>query len=149
MRKWLGKAATGYVDFRDVTVTGAGTVAVGSQEALPKFGSDFAGTVELADGALAFTLDATDAMAAPQVKNAIKLGANTLKLPETVTVNVAVEGKAASGTYTLIEAAMGDVDVGTWNLQVTGAGSLRPSLVAREGAVGLELSETGTVLLFR
>ena len=149
MRKWLGKAATGYVDFRDVTVTGAGTVAVGSQEALPKFGSDFAGTVELADGALAFTLDATDAMAAPQVKNALKLGANALKLPETVTVNVAVEGKAASGTYTLIEADVGDVDVGTWNLQVTGAGSLRPSLVAREGAVGLELSETGTVIFVR
>ena len=146
MRKWLGKAAAGYVDFRDVTVTGAGTVAVGSQGALPKFGSDFTGTVELADGTLAFTLDAT---ATPQVKNAIKLGANTLKLPETVTVNVAVEGKAVSGIYTLIEAGMGDVDVGTWTLQVTGAGSLRSELVYQDGSVAVKLTDTGTVLLFR
>ena len=146
MRKWLGKAATGYVDFRDATVTGAGTVAVGSQEALPKFGSDFAGTVELADGTLAFTLDAT---AAPQVKNAIKLGANTLKLPETVMVSVAVEGKAASGTYTLIEADMGDVDVGTWTLQVTGAGSLRSELVLKDGSVAVKLTDTGTVIFIR
>lgn len=149
MRKWLGKAATGYVDFRDATVTGAGTVAVASQEALPKFGSDFAGTVELADGALAFTLDATDAKAAPQVKNALKLGANALKLPETVTVNVAVEGKAVSGTYTLIEADMGDVDVGTWTLQVTGAGSLRSELVLKDGSVAVKLTDTGTVIFIR
>lgn len=146
MRKWLGKAAPGYVDFRDVTVTGAGTVAVGTQEALPKFDADFSGTVDLADDTLAFTLDTT---ATPQVKNALMLGANTLKLPETVTVNVAVEGKAVSGIYTLIEAGMGDVDVGTWTLQVTGAGSLRSELVYQDGSVALKLTDTGTVILFR
>ena len=104
MKKWLGKAPPGYVDWRAATVTGSGTVAAPSPAYLPKFDADFTGTVSLTNAVLSFALDDTGV-----VTNAISLPAGvTMALPATGTIDVVGTGKVKGST--LIDA--GAVEMG-------------------------------------
>lgn len=143
MYKWLGVATGGACDWRRATVTGAGTVTAAAAR-LPAFDAAFAGTLALADAALAFHVDAagavTDALALPA-------GA-TLALPETGALTVSFAGRPASCTLATAGAITG-IDPAQWTATITSTFHGTSRLVCTAGALRLEVVPSGTVLLLR
>lgn len=84
MGKWLGKLPEGYVDFRNMTVTGAGELVLPTAAGMPKLGADFTGSVSVTTNELAFSF----AEDATQATDVLDVGEHTLALPATVTVNL-------------------------------------------------------------
>ncbi len=143
MNKWLGVATGGACDWRRATVTGVGTVTA-SAARLPAFDAAFSGTLELADAALAFHVDAvgtvTDALALPA-------GA-TLALPEAGALTVSFVGKPANCTLATAGAIMG-IDPARWTVALAPAFHGTSRLVCTAGALRLEVVPSGTILLIR
>lgn len=143
MNKWLGVATGGACDWRRATVTGAGTVTA-SAVRLPAFDAAFSGTLELADAALAFHVDAagtvTDALALPS-------GA-TLALPEAGALTVSFAGKPASCTLATAGVITG-IDPARWTVALAPAFHGTSRLVCTAGVLRLEVVPSGTILLIR
>ena len=102
MKKWLGKNRVGYTEPRDMTVTGAGTLAVATGDFLPKLSVGFSGTVEVTGAVWSFTL----VQGAVKAKDAWECPDVTVTAPATVSVDLDVsaarQGKfllASAGTF--------------------------------------------------
>lgn len=143
MNKWLGVATGGACDWRRATVTGAGTVTATAARR-PAFDAAFAGTLALADAALAFHVDA-----AGTVTDALTLPAGaTLDLPEAGALTVSFAGKPVSCTLATAGAITG-IDPARWTVALEPAFHGTSRLVCTAGALRLEVIPGGTVLLFR
>ena len=104
MRKWLGKVPPSFIDWRDATVTGAGTVVASEPAYLPQFAASFTGTVVLTNAVLNFALDETGV-----VTNSLSLPAGVVAtLPANGAVNVVGSGRVKANT--LIDA--GAIEMG-------------------------------------
>lgn len=100
MKKWLGKARDGYQDFRDATVTGAGTLVVPSFKALPQLGAGFTGDIAVTNEVQTFTF----AAGATVATEAVDIATTALALPDEVTVNLVFAQVPDPGVYTLFAA---------------------------------------------
>ncbi len=147
MKKWLGKVPAGYVDWRDATITGEGSVLAPSPAYLPKFDAAFSGTVALTNTVLTFDADAAGA-----VTNALALPAGvTVNLPAQGTVNVTgpkrVHGAVLvdAGAVALGEQTSGVVE--GWALNLTPANT--EAKLKLEGGKLKLVFPSGMVILFR
>ncbi len=147
MKKWLGKVPAGYVDWRDATITGEGSVLAPSPVYLPKFDAAFSGTVALTNTVLTFNADAAGA-----VTNALALPAGvTVNLPAQGTVNV-TGSKRVHGAV-LVDAgavALGEQTSGVvegWALNLTPANT--EAKLKLEGGKLKLVFPSGMVILFR
>ena len=133
MKKWLGRMHEGFSDFREMTVTGDGTLAAVGPEYLPELTSAFTGTLEFSRAEWSFRLPTDGGNAAV---DAVDLSGRTVALPAAVTVDLDVTG-AEPGEYLLM--AVGAFAEGTTFVPgaVTGLGGRRIQLVAE--ATGLKV----------
>ncbi len=98
-KKWQGVILPGFQESRDLTVTGAGVIAVADPAALPKLGGGFAGTVEITGDTFSFTLPQTGSAAV----DAVAFSGQTVTMPAEVTIDI--DARAAEvGTYLLMSA---------------------------------------------
>lgn len=149
MYKWLGTAKDGYVDFRNMTVTGAGELLVPTAAGMPKLAEGFTGTVIVTNETLTATFAETSFVAT----DALDVGAHALTLPTTVTVNLSFASRVKGDRpYTIL---VGDLKsdtafvVGT----VTGGGSRAAegafAYDAEAKAVTYTVPKVGSFILLR
>ena len=144
MKKWFGTARAGYADFRDMTVTGAGTLIVPSAKAMPRLADDFTGTVELATNHLDFTFT-PGAMTATE---ALLLGDRTFAAPAETVVNASFPARPAAGSYLLLTGAV--ADTAGWRLgTVANVRAARLRYESEEKALYLDVIPSGTVIIAR
>ena len=145
MLKWLGKLRDGFSDFRGMTVTGAGKLAMSSPDYLPTLDAGFTGTLEFSQTTWAFTLP-TDGGAA--AVDAVDLSGRTVALPAAVTVDIDMTG-AKVGTYSLLSVGAftgnSDVALGT----VTGRGNKIVELLATPTGVSVKVRARGVIFSLR
>ena len=143
MKKWLGRMPEGFVDFRDLEVTGAGVVEVPSMDALPRFGAGFSGTASVTGG-LSFAIDASG-----EVVNAVNMPGVAFALPSPCAVTVALDPKTPCGTYTLLTCAGFGEGQAFAPVAVTGRDNVTARLIATGGVLSLDVIPQGTMILFR
>ena len=145
MLKWLGKLRDGFSDFRGMTVTGAGTLAMSSPDYLPTLDAGFTGTLEFSQETWAFTLP-TDGGAA--AVDAVDLSGRTVALPAAVAVDIDMTG-AKAGTYSLLSvgAFTGDTDVALGT--VTGKGNKIVELLATPTGISVKVRARGVIFSLR
>lgn len=138
MKKWLGKARSGYADMTEATVSGSGAVQAVRPAQLPAFDSGFSGTVALSGTAFDYTL-ATNGVGAYVVSPVTAIPGG-LTVASAGTVSVAFAVKPAAGTYTLMTyGSVANGGFADWTLSTTGD---TPS-----GAVLLEITSTALNLV--
>jgi hypothetical protein len=139
MYKWFGDLNNKYADFTGATVQGAGTVKSPTLRNLPKFGTNFTGSLT-GGSRLEFNLG-EDRVADPiNIERA-------LSLEDGATVTVNVTGKPASGHYTLLTA---ESITGTATLDVNGLpGSRKAKLHVDAGEIWIEVNGLGTIVIIR
>ena len=147
--KWLGEVREGYTSLHAAKLTGSGVVTIPAGAAVPQFGADFTGSVQLASDALAFTV--TDADPATPVDGLIDVGGGTFapQSPCTLTVTVADGVNLRSGAfYPLVMGAWADgVDV---SLSIAADAKGRElTLESRDGVLGLAVGKPGLMLLVK
>ena len=104
MQKWLGWMQTGYVDFSQATVTGAGALTVANFAVAPTLSEGaFEGTLTVEASTCTMTLVRGATAAEDRVKGAVCAPSATLSLPHEVTVNVASAVRPRPGRYTLFD----------------------------------------------
>ena len=142
--KWVGIAPTGYGDFTDATVSGAGDVKAAAWDDLPQIAPTFTGRVFLTGDSLAFAFD--PALETP-VTNPIGAAGLAISLPDAVTVTVAFASKPNAGSYKLIDGTLVNADT-LFTLSTTGMadGSTAKLRTAADG-VWLDIIPSGTLIL--
>ncbi len=144
MNKWLGVLGGDWCDWRRATITGAGTVAAASVEALPIFDASFTGALELSDISLSFHVNAdgvvTDALTLPE--NA------TLNLPASGTVEVSFVDRPVSCTLATAYAITG-IDPTQWRVTTQPATASVCRLTCSDGVLRLEVVPQGTLFIVR
>lgn len=144
MKKWFGTARAGYADFRDMTVTGAGTLIVPSAKAMPRLADDFTGTVELATNHLDFTFTP----GATTATEALLLGDRTFAAPAETVVNASFPARPAAGSYLLLTGTV--ADTAGWRLgTVANVRAARLRYESEEKALYLDVIPSGTVIIAR
>ena len=107
MGKWLGRLPEGYADIRLATVTGTGTVEVAVAAQMPKIGSGFEGTVEVADGAFVMNVDVANGTVSSTLDSPLA----TLDLPQDCSITLNFTERPphpqSAVTYTLVNCASG------------------------------------------
>lgn len=144
MWKWLGKLQIGFSDFRGMSVTGEGVLAVDGPEQMPKL-DDFAGSLEFTRTEWAFTLPAEGGAAAV---DAVELSGREIALPSEISVNIDLNG-APNGTYTLFSAAdisgAGGITLGVESK----VGNKIVSFIVDEDEIAVRIIPRGTVFTVR
>ena len=144
MWKWLGKLQTGFSDFRGMSVTGEGVLAVDGPEQMPKL-ADFAGSLEFTRTEWSFTLPAEGDAAAV---DAVELSGREIALPSEISVNIDLNG-APNGTYTLFSAAdisgAGGITLGVESK----VGNKIVSFIVDEDEIAVRIIPRGTVFTVR
>ena len=139
MYKWFGDLNGKYADYSGATVTGAGTVKSPTLRNLPKFGTNFTGSL-IGGSRLEFNLGQSG------VADPIAID-RALSLEDGATVVVNVTGKPASGHYTLLTAQS---ITGTATLDVNGLpGSRKAKLHVDAGEIWIEVNGPGTIVIVR
>ena len=145
MWKWLGKLQTGFSDFRGMSVTGEGVLAVDGPEQLPILTDGFTGSLEFTRTEWAFTLPAEGGAAAV---DAVTLPGREIALPSEISVNIDLNG-APNGTYTLFSAAdisgAGDITLGVESK----VGNKIVSFIVAEDEIAVRIIPRGTVFTVR
>lgn len=140
MKKWLGKVPSAFVDWRDATVSGTGTVRAPSGAYLPGFDAAFAGTVELVGPDFAFDADASGV-----VTNAVTLpGQTDLVLPTSGALAVAFANCPKTCDLMTAKSVTG-LDADQWTIAVspeTGK-ELRLKVIDQNGRQTLRLVVKG------
>jgi len=140
MLKWLDELPAGYADFRQATVTGAGTLVVPSLKYLPQLGAGFAGSVELGGFTEAFVINGAGA-----AQNAVMFETYAPKLVN-ATVDVKVT-KSANGAHLV---ASGVAEGSTVTLgNVTGFASERVRARVEGDKVYVDLIPRGMVFIVK
>ena len=147
--KWLGEVHDGYSSLHGATLTGSGAVQIPVGVAVPQFGADFTGSVQLASDALAFMVTSADP--ATPVEGLIDVGGGTFapRSPCTLTVTVADGVNLRSGAfYPLVMGAWADgVDV---SLSIAADAKGRElTLESRDDVLGLAVGKPGLMLLVK
>ena len=146
MAKWLGKVPAGYVDFRNVTVTGAGTVTAPDAEHLPQFGAGFTGGVAISSSSLSFTVGAGAAVA----DNAILVPGRPIAFPAATAVNLSFASRPAPGSCITLAEGVIDTSVTSFGLgEVSGIDRSRLHLVATGASLSVEVEKRGIVITIR
>lgn len=98
--KWKDELMAGFGETRDMSVSGAGTIAVANPESLPTLAQGFTGVIELTKDTYAFTLpkEGTEAV------EAVNLPGRTVKMQGEVTIDLDATA-AKAGSYLLMSAA--------------------------------------------
>ena len=144
MGKWLGRMPEGCSDLSGMTVAGTGAVTSRTTARLPKFATDFAGTVSVTESTFDMTYD--DGV----LSGAVLAPAATLDCPASCTITIDFRTRPAKGRYELVSAQnVKDID---WTLETTGdVGNRRIELVVDEAAnkVYLDVLGNGLLLIFK
>jgi len=146
MKKWFGRARTGYSDFTAATVTGPGTVNAVDLLRLPAFDSAFSGTVALSATVFDFTIT-TNASGTIVVSPAPAIP-GTLSVASTGTIRVHFAVKPPAATYSLLSygTAAGSGFAG-WTLATDGQlPTQKVRLTATSDALDLCILPSGTLL---
>ena len=139
MYKWFGDLDNKYADFTGATVQGAGTVKSPTLRNLPKFGTNFTGSLT-GGSRLEFNLGADG------VADALAIG-RALALEDGATVTVNVSGKPAAGHYTLLTAT---AISGSATLDVNGLPEGRRAVLHVETSeIWLEILSPGLMIIVR
>ena len=145
MWKWLGKLQTGFSDFRGMSVTGEGVLAVDGPEQLPVLTDGFTGSLEFSRTEWSFTLPAEGDAAAV---DAVELSGREIALPSEISVNIDLNG-APNGTYTLFSAAdisgAGGITLGVESK----VGNKIVSFIVDEDEIAVRIIPRGTVFTVR
>ena len=145
MWKWLGKLQTGFSDFRGMSVTGEGVLAVDGPEQLPVLTDGFTGSLEFSRTEWSFTLPVDGGAAAV---DAVTLPGREIALPADISVNIDLNG-APNGTYTLFSAAdisgAGDITLGVESK----VGNKIVSFIVAEDEIAVRIIPRGTVFTVR
>lgn len=147
MKKWLGKARSGYADMTEATVSGSGAVQAVRPSQLPAFDAGFAGSVALSGTAFDYTLT-TNALGEYVMLPASAIpGTLSVAAAGTLTVNFAV--KPSAGTYTVITyGAITGNGFANWTLNTTGSKPVGTVfLKATDTVLNLAVSSPGTLIL--
>lgn len=142
--KWKDELMAGFGETRDMSVSGAGTIAVANPESLPTLAQGFTGVIELTKGAYAFTLPKEGSEAV----EAVKLPGQTVRMQGEVTIDLDATA-AKSGSYLLMSAA--DFAAGTTFTLGTVADRKTREIVlsVRDNALYADVKPNGLVLIFR
>ena len=150
LNKWVGRLQAGYVDWREATIDGTGTVQAESLSVAPKLASTFAGTLALTESEAAPTLDiavdaatgiVTGGLVAPGTTVAQKWIGNPV-------LNVTVTG-IGYGEFALVDLA-GISPAVTWTVNVTTVHGLAEVVQSDGGAtVKVKIIPRGTMILIR
>jgi len=146
MKKWLGRARTGYGDVTAASVSGSGTVQAAKPSQLPVLAEGFTGQVQLSGASFDYTF--TTNAAGQHVLSPATAIPGVLTVSAAGTVNVHFSVRPPVGTYALVTygAVTGSGFAG-WTLNTTGsepAGSvvLKPTATA----LNILVVSQGTVL---
>ena len=145
MLKWLGKLRDGFSDFRGMTVTGAGTLAMPNPDYLPTLDAGFTGTLAFSQTTWSFTLP-TDGSAA--AVDAVELPRRTVALPATVAINLDVTG-AEPGDYRLMTVGAFAGDTVFTAGSIAGLGRRQLQFVSGATGLSVRLLSKGTSILIR
>lgn len=142
--KWRGVMLEGFGETRDMSVSGAGTIAVANPESLPTLAQDFTGVIELTKDAYAFTLPKEG----PDAVEAVKLPGRTVRMQGEVTIDLDATA-AKSGSYLLMSA--GDFAAGTTFTLGTVADRRTREIVlsVRDNALYADVKPNGILLIVR
>ena len=141
--KWRGVMLDGFSETRDLTVSGAGVIAVANAASLPKLGTSFTGTVELMADRYAFTLqkDATKVVEVIEIES-------TVSLPAQVTIDLDLTS-ASSGEILLMSfgtvASETSFTLGT----VTNPRNKPVKLVVHDGKVYADIGKNGLLMIVK
>ena len=147
MRKWLGKARSGYSDATAATVSGSGTVTAAQPQQLPAFAETFTGAVALTATAFDYTLTTNAAGAFVMTPATAVPGALAVAATGTVAVHFAV--RPPPGTYPIITfGSIAGQGFAGWTLTTDGDKPAGPvSLKSTGTALNLFVVSQGTLLL--
>jgi hypothetical protein len=146
MKKWLGRARTGYGDLTASTIEGSGTVTAADPARLPTLAPSFSGTVALSAAAFDFTVT-TNASGATVVAPATAVPC-ALSVPSAGTIRVHFTVKPPSGVYTLIaHGSITGAGFANWTLAADGLLPVQKLILSRtEAALSLYVVPSGTLL---
>lgn len=147
MKKWLDTLPSGYVDWTDATVSGAGTVRAGRPKDLPQF-ANFTGTLEFTAPTLAFTLDG----ATKSVAEAFDIGGATLRLPAEGEFSFSfVGGRSRIGSYRLGSfGSLSEPGITGWTCpEFTSDGKYKIKVRVVDGELIADIVSTGLQLIIR
>ncbi len=145
MKKWLGRMHEGFSDFREMTVTGDGTLAAVGPEYLPELTSAFTGTLEFSRANWTFTLPQGGGDAAV---DAVDLSGRTVALPAAVTVDLDVTG-AEPGVYRLMAVGAFAGNTVFTPGAMTGLGGRKVQFAADATGLYVRLQPKGISISFR
>lgn len=143
--KWFGRAINGYARSDLMSVSGSGTVKVGSHGQVPTFADGFVGTVDMTGvSEFDFTVNAEDGIVEDEV-----VTSGAISLPFSVVANVTVSSRLRRGLYRLVFAE-GGIAASEWRLNLVGTVSSRDvRLKVTDTAVYLEVPKHGTQIVIR